>query len=281
MKWRKFAFFGTPEYSVRVLEDLRAQDILPACVVTAPDRPKGRGMQRTPPPVKVWAETYNIPIMQPTILDDAFKENIEKTAWDMFVVMGYGGIFPKWLLELPTYGTLNVHFSLLPLYRGPTPVESQILAGATETGITIMLMDEKVDHGPILMQEVLPMPDPLPTAKELKTLLADVTAPLLIEAMNGVAAQTITPQEQDHDAATHTKRFTKSDAEIDPDGDQQKAFRIIQAFSPQPGAYFFTQKNGTQVRLKVTRATFKNDTLHIGRVIPAGKKEMDYKVFLS
>jgi len=151
-----FAFFGTSELSVKILDKLIENGYVPSLVVTAPDKPKGRKMILTPPPVKIFAQKHNLKIVQPERL--AVKPpNGDLTAkpFDLFIVASYGKIIPKSILDIPKLGTLNVHPSLLPKFRGPSPIQSFILNGEEKTGVTIMLMDEQVDHGQILAQKVL------------------------------------------------------------------------------------------------------------------------------
>ena len=150
-----FIFFGTDEFSVVVLEELKKAGYTPALVVTVPDRKQGRGMKLTPSPIKVFAEKNNIPVLQPEKLDKNFVSQMLNVKCQMFVVASYGKVLPKEILDIPKHGTLNVHPSLLPFFRGPSPIHSQILENTRIVGATIMLMDEKVDHGPIAAQEIL------------------------------------------------------------------------------------------------------------------------------
>ncbi len=138
-----FAFFGTDEFSIIVLNELKKADFVPALVVTVPDRPKGRGLKLTPPPAKLWAEENNIPFLQPENLSPS-KFKIPNSKFDVFIVAAYGKILPKTILDIPRCGVLNVHPSLLPLYRGPSPIEAQILDSAPEVGVSIMKIDEKM-----------------------------------------------------------------------------------------------------------------------------------------
>src|SRR3989344_524754 len=148
----QFVFFGTPELAVFVLEELQTAGLLPSLIVTMPDQRAGRGMKLSSPPVTVWAKEQSIPVLQPEELDGAFLNTLQEKQWDVFVVAAYGKILPKELLEIPKHGVLNVHPSLLPKLRGASPVRSAILENVPETGITIMLMDEKMDHGPVVAQ---------------------------------------------------------------------------------------------------------------------------------
>ncbi|TSC55817.1 MAG: methionyl-tRNA formyltransferase, partial [Parcubacteria group bacterium Greene0416_79] len=145
-----FAFFGTDDFSVAILEQLKRAGLLPALIVTAPDRPKGRGLALTSPPVKLWARANHVECVQPIALDSSVRDTLKTKSFELFVVASYGLIIPKDILDIPAHGALNLHPSLLPKYRGASPIENQILADDRDAGVTIMLMDEKMDHGPTL-----------------------------------------------------------------------------------------------------------------------------------
>src|SRR3989344_4485228 len=146
----KFVFFGTSELSVTVLDILMKNSYTPDLVITVPDKPQGRKMIMTHPPVKVFAQSHDLKIAQP---DSLLTYNLQPTTYNLFVVASYGKIIPQSILDIPKFGTLNVHPSLLPKFRGPSPIQSFILSGEKKTGVTIMLMDEQVDHGQILSQK--------------------------------------------------------------------------------------------------------------------------------
>lgn len=276
----KIAFFGTDEISVYVLDELKKAGISVDLIVSTPDTKQGRGMKLTPTQTKTWAEENSIPVIQPEKLDDNFIEEIKKIAeWDLFIVTSYGKIVPKKVLELPKYKTLNVHPSLLPLYRGPTPIESAMLDDELETGVTIMRIDEGVDTGPIINQEFISFADtdwlPKPIvaeklAREGGKLLAE-TIPLWI---NGE----IEEQEQDDSMSSHTKKISKSDGQLNiQNGNNRKNYLKYLAYQPWPGTFFF--KDGK--RIKITEAEFKNGEFKILKVVPEGKKEQDYEVYLG
>ena len=149
----KFVFFGTPELSVEILEHLKENGFIPSLIVTNPDRPQGRKMILTPPPVKLWAQKNEIKFLQPEKLDSVFNLQLATYNPQLFIVVAYGKILPKKVLEIPEKGTLNIHYSLLPKYRGASPIESAILNDDKDTGVSIMLMDERMDHGPVVAQQ--------------------------------------------------------------------------------------------------------------------------------
>jgi len=274
-KQLKIIFFGTDDFSVAVLNELYETNIQPTFIITAPDAPKGRGLLRTAPPVKVWAKEKDIDIVQPESLKDShFIEKLKNTEWDLFLVASYGHIIPKDILDIPKHGALNVHPSLLPKFRGASPIQSAILADEQETGVSIMLMDEKMDHGPIVAQaSITPEPWP-PKANVLKALLAHEGGKLLTEVIPEWVRGAITPEPQDESKATYSKKIAKEDGEIDLAGDSYQNFLKIRALAENPGAYFFTTRNGKSIRVKITEAEYTNGSLVIVRVIPEGKKEI-------
>ncbi len=151
-----FIFFGTPQLSAEILEHLKQEGFSPSLIVTNPDKPQGRKMIVTPPPVKLWALQNNIPLLQPENLSDPFFiYKLKTTNYQLFIVVAYGKIIPKEILAIPRKGALNIHYSLLPKYRGASPIETTILKDDRETGVSILLLDEKMDHGPIIAQRGL------------------------------------------------------------------------------------------------------------------------------
>lgn len=279
------AFFGTSVFAVSILDALKKAGLTPTHIITAPDTPQGRKLRLSPPPVKVWAQSEDILCTQPQILDDAFLEEFSRNKYTLCIVAAYGKILPKKLLHLPAHGTLNVHPSLLPLFRGASPLQYQILEGVDTVGVTIMLVDEKMDHGPILAQEAFPMPHTekqlLPTCEDLSKMLSQEGGRLLTTTIPKWIAGEIAPQEQDHKSATYTKPIKKKDALIRLRDDSYLNYRKIRAFTPHPGAYYFhATKNGKEIRVKIIDAHLDNNELVITRVVPEGKKEMDYNDFL-
>jgi len=274
------AFFGTSEFSVFVLEELERAGILPALLVTAPDRPKGRKLIMTPPLTKVWAEARNIPVFQFEKLDEAAAEKIRASGCQLFIVASYGKIIPERILLLAKFKTLNVHPSLLPAFRGASPLQSSILADARETGVTIIELDKQMDHGPILGQEkaaVAPWPA---RADILEETLARKGGAMLARIIPEWVAGKIAAQEQDHAKATFTKKIAKEDGQIDLAADPYQNFLKIQAFYGWPGTYFFAEKGGKKLRISIKDAEFLDGRLNILKVVPEGRKEISYEEFL-
>lgn len=280
----RFSFFGTPDFAVRTLDILEEHGLSPVLVVTAPDRPRGRGQKLQPTPVRVWAEKRGVPVLTPLSLrknNEEFLDQLRSFDLDFNVVAAYGLIIPDSVLSVPRFGSVNVHPSLLPLYRGAAPIESQIMEDEKNIGVTIMLMDEEMDHGPILSQATIKRPRLLPDALELEKVLVRAGGELLAETLISYFEGNIEPREQDHDKATYTKKITKEDSFIDLTHDPYKNFLRIQAFK-RFRPYFFARRNGKEVRIIITKATFdaKNYALVIERVIPEGGSEVDFSDLL-
>lgn len=280
-----FAFFGTPRFAVMVLNALEQHGLLPALVVTAPDKPRGRGHILSPSPVKEWALERGIDVLTPTTLkDEVLVAELTNTDWDVFIVAAYAKLIPKNILDIPRRGSLNVHPSLLPKFRGPSPALSAILEDQRSTGVTIMEMTETMDAGPIVAQarveleeEAPGQPGWPPRGSVFEDLLATEGGNILAETLPQWIAGTITPEPQDESAATFTRKFTDDDARIDLAGDPRAQLLKIRAFDHGPRAYFLTPEGK---RVIVTDAEIIDDKLNILKVIPEGRKEVDYKIFL-
>lgn len=267
-------FFGTDEFAVTVLDSLHEHNLIPSLIVTTPDTPQGRKLVITPPPVKKWADVHDIPAIQPKELNDkiVLQELSSKKA-DVFLVASYGKIIPKPILNILPHKTLNIHPSLLPLLRGPAPLETAILQ-EEQTGVTIMELDEKMDQGPIVLQRTYDGEWPT-DYRALRDDLARMGAELFLEALETNPL----PQEQDHSKATYTEKVHKHDAEISLRDNPKENYRKILAYSAWPRAFYFEKHNNKQIRVVITEAHLENGELVIDRVIPEGKKEMNYKDF--
>lgn len=281
----KIAFFGTPKFAVTILEELKKVGIVPALVITAPDKPQGRGLVLTPPPVKVWAQENNIKFIQPS----TFKETQARDSqiaellnepWDLFIVAAYGKIIPENILEIPKHKTLNVHPSLLPKFRGPSPIESAILADDRDVGVSIMRLDKEIDHGPIVAQDKIPTDTWPITAPELEDISAHFGGTLLAKILPDWLAGKITEKEQDHARATYCQKISKSDGLIDLTTDPYTNYLKICAYSGWPGTYFFKEHNGKKIRVAIKETTYQDGQLIIETVVPEGKSEMPYLDFL-
>lgn len=277
----KIVFFGTPQFATVVLDELVTAKLPPALIVTAPDRPAGRKLALTPPPVKVWAMMHDIDVLQPeSVREKDFLGELQNTEWDLFVVVAYGQIFSKELLAIPQRGCLNIHYSLLPKLRGASPVQSAILMDERRTGVSIIEMKEKLDAGGIVAQaSIEPEPWP-PTTTELLQLLTQEGAKLLTEVIPLWLKGEVIPALQDDSEATYCTKITKEDARIDLSKDAYQNYLKIRAFDSNPRAFFIARKDAKDVRVNIVDAEYKEGALALLRVIPEGKKEMPYEEFL-
>ncbi|MFM2339781.1 MAG: hypothetical protein RLZZ360_417 [Candidatus Parcubacteria bacterium] len=278
-----FGFFGTPDIAVTALDEMATFGYLPALVVCNPDAPVGRKHVMTPPPVKVWAEARGIPVFQPTTLKN--REDLSlltDTKFDFFVVLAYGKIMPEWLINLPTYGTINAHPSLLPKFRGASPIRSTLLFDLSACGVSIIQMDRDLDHGPILAQQAVTLTKPIP-GLELDTTLARISGCLLVDVMQRVPLGQVTPTEQAHTEATFCTKITKDMAELSidphhlPTGEEALAvYRKICAFDGWPETFFI--HNGKRIKIKSAFLT-EAGALEILRIVPEGKNEINWEQF--
>ncbi len=266
----KIVFFGTPEFSVKILEALYENNFAPVLVITAPDKSRGRKMTLTPSPAKEWAKKHGISV------EHDFK-NVKSANPDLFIVASFGKILAKEILEIPKFGAINVHPSLLPELRGPSPIQTTILNGEKETGVTIMLLNEKMDEGPILAIANLKSQISKLTYKELEEKLAELGGKLLMETIPKWLNGKIKPLPQNHNKATYTQIITKKDGEIDWNESAEIIERKIRAFTPWPGVYAFVSNK----RIIITEAELdKKGALKIKRVKPEGKNEMSFEDYL-
>lgn len=231
-------FCGTPQFAVPTLERLAAAGVKVRLVLTQPDRPKGRGLELVKSPVKESAERLGIPIYQPAKIkiNDELKSRLEHIAPEAIVVVGYGRIIPTWMLNLPKYGNINLHASLLPKYRGAAPIQWAIANGETVTGVTTMRINEGLDTGDILLQKELAVFDD-DTSETLGPKLAAIGAEMMIETLRGLQADTIKPQKQDEGDATLAPILKKEDGRIDFSRSAREIYNRFRGFQPWPGAF--------------------------------------------
>ncbi|MEW5868795.1 MAG: methionyl-tRNA formyltransferase [Chloroflexota bacterium] len=295
-------FMGSPEFAVPALRALAG-----ACpvvgVVTQPDRQAGRGRALSQPPVKTLALELGLPVIQPVRLrQPEAMQQLHDWEPELIVVAAFGQILRSEVLDLPPFGCLNVHASLLPRWRGAAPIQAAILHGDATTGITLMRMDPGIDTGPTLTQRALPIL-PEDTADSLSQRLADLGAELLLEALPAYLSGDLLPQPQDESAATYAPMLKKEDGELDFNLPAVDLERRVRAFSPWPGAY--TTWNGQLLKIRRTAVTSASQLSHLPQpgsrlihhglpaiavadgllllheVQPAGKKPMPGKAFLQ
>jgi methionyl-tRNA formyltransferase len=232
----RIVFMGSPEFALPSLQAL-AEAFHVVGVVTQPDRPAGRGRQLTPPAVKVLAASLGLPVIQPARLKEPqAMEQLHSWRPDVIVVAAFGQILRPAVLDLPPFGCVNVHASLLPRWRGAAPIQAAILSGDTETGVTLMRMDAGLDTGPILSQQSTPI-HATDTAGSLSDRLAEMGSTLLIETLPAYVSGKITPQPQDDALATLAPKLEKSAGELDFTQTAVQLARAVRAYNPWPGAY--------------------------------------------
>ncbi|KKW41283.1 MAG: Peptide deformylase [Parcubacteria group bacterium GW2011_GWB1_55_9] len=273
-----FAYFGTPRVASDTLALLIERGFVPAVVVTSPDAPKGRGLALTPSPTKTLALAHVIPVMTPENLDAKAITAIGAFGCEYAVCVAYGKIFPEELINAFPGGVLNVHYSLLPKYRGATPVETALLRGESETGVTIQKMVKELDAGDILAQETTPIA-PDETARELRPRLIELGARLLVDTLPEYLGSNVTLVPQDASrlsaqaGATRAYKIKKEDGLLSLDAPATENWNKYRAYADSIGTYFM--KNGK--RMKIALAEFAKGEFRVLRVIPEGKKETVYK----
>jgi methionyl-tRNA formyltransferase len=251
----RVVFMGSPDFAVPPLRALLgAHDV--ALVVTQPDKPAGRGKRLLPPPVKEVAQAAGVPVLQPlSVRKPEIAETLRATRAELAVVVAYGKILPRAVLDAFPRGCINVHASLLPAYRGAAPIQWAILRGETETGVTIMQLDEGMDTGPMLRKRSIAIA-PDDTAGTLFERLAPLGAELLLETMDDLARGTLVPEAQDHTRATHAPMLDKDHGAVDWTRSAVEVSCHVRGMDPWPGA--FTALDET--RLKLFRPTVVADT---------------------
>jgi len=282
MKKIKTILMGTSEFAERVLKKsfpVLRDNFEIIAVITAPDKPVGRKQELLPSPVKKWALENNLSVLQPEkIRDSEWIEKIKKLNPDLIILCAYAQIIPKEILDIPKYNALNVHPSLLPKYRGASPVHAAILNGDKTSGVTIMLMDEEMDHGDIVANSKLEIRNPKITYKELEDKLIDVSADLLIKTLPDWVEGKIKAQPQDHSKASFCKIIKKQDGKIDWNKSAQEIERTIRAFHQWPTSYTFF--NNKQLKVLEVYPVSRDERLHgadtkkIGEVFLADDKEL-------
>lgn len=308
----RIVYFGAPDFSARFLEKMREDTTLPVevvAVVTQPDKKVGRKQIVTPTPVKIVADKYTIPVFH----DSDIQHLTSDISPDLALLYAYGQIIPKSLLELPKYGFWNIHPSLLPKYRGTSPMAHAILMGETTTGVTLMKMTEKWDQGPIIAQEEMNI-NPDDRRPDLERKLTDLGFELFkkIIASCGDNPRVVLTREQNHHAATYTKLLHKNDGFVPfetvrklvkgdeiipayfpnilteywvtyalplPHPSPAIFYNLFRALYPWPGIWTYTSIKGEQKRLKITDVSFRNNHFSILKVQLEGKNEVDFETF--
>ncbi len=293
----RLIFMGTPDFAVAVLDALVEAGHEIAGIYCQPPRRAGRGHKERPSPVQQYAEARGLAVRTPASLKDAsVRREFAEIDADAAVVAAYGLILPPAILESPRLGCLNAHASLLPRWRGAAPIQRAILAGDTETGITIMRMDAGLDTGGILLAEPVPI-GPEATAGTLHDALATLAGRLIVEALGGIAAGSLSPRPQPEDGVTYADKISGDDARLDWTRPAEELERVVRAFGPRPGAWF--EARGERIRVlesgivegrrEAAPGTVLGDALTVScgkgalrlvRVQRGGKAPMDAGAFL-
>lgn len=277
---KPFAFFGTPYVARDTLAYLASQGYVPEVVVTSPDARRGRGLTLTPCETKAWALGYELKVLTPETIDENFIEEIKRYGCAYAIVVAYGKILPQALIAAFPLGILNIHYSLLPKYRGASPVEGALLNGETETGVAIQQMVYALDAGAVLASEATEIA-PHETARELRPRLVSLGARLLVDILPAFEAGTLTPVPQDHTKATVTKKIRKEHGALSLTGDPITNWNTYRAYAESPGTYTFLEKDGVRMRAKIRTAVFENGSFVPVLVVPEGKNETTYSSLVS
>lgn len=240
----RIVFFGTTDFGIPSLERLVEKHEV-VLVITQPDKPHGRKKIMTAPQIKLWSGIHKIETIQPEKLSE-IEEKIQSVKPDMIITASYGKIIPEKILNIPRLKSVNIHPSLLPKYRGPSPIQTAIINDEKQTGISIMLMDSQLDHGPILAQKAVDVSE-ADNYESLHAKLAEQSAALLTETVEQYSEGKIVPKEQNHELATFTKLLTRNDARLDWTMPARQLLQIIKALNPNPGTW--TTLDGKSVKI--------------------------------
>jgi methionyl-tRNA formyltransferase len=244
----RIVFAGTPQFAVPTLERLVGAGFSVSLALTQPDRPKGRGLELVASPVKQAAIRLGLPIYQPDKIrnNDELQARLTEIAPDAIMVVGYGRIIPPWMLELPKYGNINLHASLLPKYRGAAPIQWAIANGEAITGVTTMRINEGLDTGDMLLQKEIAI-EPEDTSETLAPRLAAIGADLAIETLRGLEAGTLRPQKQDDSQASLAPILKREDGRIDFSRSAGEIYNRFRGFQPWPGAFTTFRGRGLNI----------------------------------
>lgn len=277
---KPFAFFGTPYVARDTLAALLEAGYRPSVVVTSPDAPRGRGHVMTACETKAFAQAQGLPVLTPERIDPAFIDSLSGYGCAYAVVVAYGKILPQALIGAFPLGVLNIHYSLLPKYRGASPVEGALLAGETETGVAIQRMVYELDAGDVLASEAVAIL-PTETTRELRPRLVAIGGTLLVRILPAFEAGSLAGVPQDSSQATVTKKIRKDMGALSLSGDARENWNRYRAYAESPGTYFFMQKDGVRIRVKVRTASFEDGVFTPVLVVPEGKNETAYSGLVS
>lgn len=267
-----FIFFGTPDIAAETLQVLFENDYIPKLIITGPDRLAGRGMKMIQSDVKIWADEHNIPTIQPEKITDEVINELKVNPCDVFIVVAYGKILPESLIHIPRYGTLNIHYSLLPRWRGACPTEAAILSQDAVTGVTIQSMVYQLDAGDILARaETAILPEE--TTPQLRGRLSEIGSELLVDTLNNIEERLEHKTPQNPENVTKCGKIKKTDGEVTKNDNPEDMYRKWRAYQPWPGIYYFDEHGK---RIKITEMKRIHGIPKITKVIPEGGKEITY-----
>lgn len=274
----KYVFFGTPRFAAIILKKLIETGLAPTALVCNPDELVGRKKILTAPPTKIVAQANKIPVLQPKKLSE-IKIELKNIGADVFIVAAYNKIISEDVINIPKFKTIGVHPSLLPKYRGPSPIQTAILNGDKETGVGLFLIDKEIDHGSILASAKCKISEK-DNYETLEKKLAELGTKLLTENLPEYLSGKIKPVEQKHEKASFTKKFSTEDGKVDLEKDPPELiFNKTRALNPDPGVFTIIKTRSGEKRVKLLEAELKDGKLELFRVQPEGKKPMSYKDF--
>lgn len=274
-----FVFFGTPYIARDTLASLVEALYTPALVVTSPPAPQGRGMTLVASPTDTWARERAIPTLTPAKLTPEVQEEIRSYGATYAIVVAYGKILPQALLDIFPKGVLNIHYSLLPKYRGASPVEAALLHDEKTTGVSIQKMVYALDAGDVLSSREIPIEE-TDTTPTLRAKLIPLGASLLIDTLPAYLEGTLQGTPQDETLVSFCTRIDKKEGEISLTDDARTNWNKYRAYAESPTTYFFAERGGKKIRVKIKEAVYENNTFIPTRVVPEGKKEMAYTDFV-
>lgn len=283
----KFVFFGVGPLAESALYALYKNDLTPSLIITSPDKKVGRNLEIQKNIIATWCETKNIKVWQPETLKNIDSKNspLKEIVFDVALVVSYPKILPKEILELPKHGTLNVHPSLLPKYRGPSPIQTALLNGETLTAVSIIKLNEKIDAGPILLQKEIEILDD-DTNETLERKCGAEGGYMLAQILSHYLEGNLKLKEQNHSEATFTRKFNKADGEIKLEDNAIEVQNKFKAFLPHISIFFFLKHKGRELRIKISKINLDKDFAKnklavdiIKNVIPEGKSEMLWEDF--
>lgn len=270
-----FAYFGTPYVARDTLRALVEEGYTPRVVISSPDAAKGRGLHLTPSDTKAWAQEHGLPVETPEVFDAAFLEALAGYGCQFAIVVAYGKILSQPLLDMFPRGVINVHYSLLPSYRGASPVETALRNGDACTGVTIQQMAYKLDSGNILAQRKVSI-ELTDTTLTLRPRLIATGAELLIEVLPSFMSGQLPGVPQDEDDVSYAPKIRKQEGQLDLSEDALANWNTYRALCESPGTYFFAEREGQRMRVKIASALYAEGEFRILRIVPEGKPEKDY-----